>query len=267
MSVLNAAAKAIGFVSGGASGLGAATVKRLVQHGARVTVFDLPSSTEKFNKLASELDEDLRHNCLFTPGDVTDEQSIKNALLATQEKFGPVNLNVNCAGIGYAQRIHSSRSNKLHSQEEFERVLDINVGGTFRVLARCVEMMATVEMEDPRAERGVIINTSSVAAFEGQIGQVAYAASKGAIASLSLPAARDLSSLGIRVMTIAPGIIETPLLRNLPEKAVEHLISETVFPKRLGQPEEFAHLVQCIYENTLMNGTTIRLDGAMRMPP
>ena len=122
-------------------------------------------------------------------------------------------------------------------------------------------------MDDPKAERGVIINTSSIAAFEGQIGQIAYSASKGAISSLTLPAARDLSSLGIRVMTIAPGIIETPLLRGLPEKAIEQLISNTVFPKRLGQPEEFAHLVQCIYENTLLNAETIRLDGAMRMQP
>ena len=170
-------------------------------------------------------------------------------------------------GVGFAQRIYSQRSNKLHSQEEFERVLEVNLGGTFRVLSRCVEVMATKHIEDPKSERGVIINTSSIAAFEGQIGQIAYSASKGAIASLTLPAARDLSSLGIRVMTIAPGIIETPLLRGLPEKAIEQLISDTVFPKRLGQPEEFAHLVQCIYENTLLNAETIRLDGAMRMQP
>ena len=171
------------------------------------------------------------------------------------------------SGIGYAQRIYSQRSQKLHSQEEFEKVLKINLGGTFRVLSRCVEAMASKEMEDAKSERGVIINTSSIAASEGQIGQIAYAASKGAISSLTLPAARDLSSLGIRVMTIAPGIIETPLLRGLPEKAVDQLIANTVYPPRLGKPEEFAHLVQSIYENSLLNGEVIRLDGGMRMQP
>ena len=159
------------------------------------------------------------------------------------------------------------RTKRLHSSEEFERVLNVNLGGTFRVLSRCVEVMAANHIGDLIAERGVIINTSSVAAFEGQVGQVAYAASKGAISSFTLPAARDLSDLQIRVMTIAPGIIETPLLRGLPEKAIDQLIENTVFPKRLGQPEEFAHLVQCIFENTLLNGEVIRLDGAIRMQP
>ena len=144
-------------------------------------------------------------------------------------------------------------------------MLNVNVGGTYRVMTRCVEVMATSEATD--LQRGVIVNTASIAAFEGQIGQVAYSASKGAIASMTMPAARDLSDLQIRVMTIAPGIIETPLFRGLPEKAVQQLIANTVYPKRPGLADEYAHLVQCIFENSLLNGEVIRLDGGMRMQP
>lgn len=269
MAALNCITKAVGFIAGGASGLGAATAKRLLKNGAKVAVFDLEESTENFEKMCSELSSSETDNCMFLPGDVTDDQSIKKAVMGAMEKFGYINLNVNCAGVGYAQRIYSERSKMTHSLSEFERVLNVNLGGTFQVMTRCVEAMAATPLsQDPfSSERGVIINTSSIAAFEGQVGQLAYAASKGAIASMTLPAARDLSDMNIRVMTIAPGIIETPLLRGLPEKAVTELISNTVYPRRLGDPEEFAHLVQSIYENTLLNGEIIRLDGAMRMQP
>eukprot|EP00052_Salpingoeca_macrocollata_P001020 m.23378 g.23378 ORF g.23378 m.23378 type:complete len:438 (-) comp11041_c0_seq2:33-1346(-) len=247
-------------VTGGASGLGLATVQRFVRLGARVVIVDLPSSEGAARAL------ELGNNCRFAATDVTNEDQVKAALDEVEKSFGGgVNTVVNCAGIGVARRTYNARKKEVHPLAEFERVLKVNAIGTFNVIRLSVERMASLE---PVADqRGVIVNTASIAAFDGQIGQAAYSASKGAIVGMTLPIARDLCKLGIRINTIAPGLFKTPLLMGLPQKVQDELAATVPFPSRLGEPDEYAALVQHIVENPMMNGETIRLDGALRMQP
>ncbi|XP_076815227.1 3-hydroxyacyl-CoA dehydrogenase type-2-like [Clavelina lepadiformis] len=249
----------VGLVTGGASGLGKATVQRLVRNGCKVVMFDLPSSEGQ--KVASEVGGD----CVFHPGDVTSPEDVTSAIDAAKN-LGNLRVTVNCAGIGIAVKTYNNHKDRIHPLDEFQRVIDVNVCGTFNVIRFAAREMAKNE-PGPSDERGVIINTASIAAYEGQIGQAAYGASKGAIVSMTLPIARDLASCGIRVMTIAPGLFETPLLGSLPEKVRTYLGKQAPFPTRLGDPAEYAHLVQTIVENQMLNGSVIRLDAAIRMQP
>lgn len=243
-------------VTGGASGLGEATVRALVEKGASCTIFDRDEARAR--SLASEL------GTSYAVGDVTDEESVAAAVSHAAEG-GPLRIVVNCAGIGWAQRT-VTKEGAPHDFAAFKNVIAVNLVGTFNVLR-----LAAAEMgrNEPLAtgERGVVVNTASIAAFDGQIGQVAYAASKGGIVGLTLPAARDLSAAGIRVNSIAPGMMDTPLLGQLPEEARTTLGAGVPFPRRLGRPSEFAQLVCAIVENSYLNGETVRLDGGLRMPP
>jgi 3-hydroxyacyl-CoA dehydrogenase / 3-hydroxy-2-methylbutyryl-CoA dehydrogenase len=245
-------------VAGGASGLGEATARRLHAAGAHVTIADL--NAERGQDLTSELGERAR----FVLTDVTDADAVQAAVGAATEQSVPLRIAVTCAGIGGAGRVVGSKG--PHSLERFERVFRVNVIGTFNVLRLAAAAMAENEPTQT-GERGVCVNTASIAAFDGQIGQIAYSASKGAIASMTLPAARDLAPLGVRVCAIAPGVFETPLLGNLPEDAIEALRTMVQFPDRFGHPAEFAALAVHIIENSMLNGEVIRLDGALRMPP
>jgi len=250
----------VALVTGGASGLGKATAQRLVKMGCRVAVFDLPKSD------GAKFAEELGENSVFCPGDVTSPEDVSDALEACNSKWNKLNVAVNCAGIGIAKKTYSLSKDKCHSLEEYSRVIDVNVCGTFNVIRLAAQLISKND-PGPSSERGVIINTASVAAFEGQVGQAAYSASKGAIVGMTLPIARDLASCGIRVMTIAPGLFETPLLGELPSKVRDYLGKQAPFPQRLGDPDEYAHLVQTIIENQMLNGETIRLDAAIRMQP
>jgi NAD(P)-dependent dehydrogenase (short-subunit alcohol dehydrogenase family) len=244
-------------ISGGASGLGLATARELLAAGARVALLDLPRS--RGEAVAAE----LGRGAIFCAGDVTDEAQVRAAVARAVETFGSLRAAVCCAGIGWAQR--TVTKDGPHALEPFRRVLEVNLFGTFNVIRFAADAMSRNDpVED---ERGAIVNTASVAAFDGQIGQVAYAASKAAIVGMTLPVARDLSSLGIRANTIAPGLFDTPLLAGLPEPARQALAANIPFPRRLGRPAEYAALVRCILENPMLNGETIRLDGALRMPP
>ncbi|XP_057661794.1 3-hydroxyacyl-CoA dehydrogenase type-2 [Diorhabda carinulata] len=252
---------AVSLVTGGASGLGKATVERLVQQGSRVVLCDLPASKGK--EIASTYDED---KVLFTPVNVTSEDDVKNALTAAKDKFGKLNNVINCAGIGVAFKTYNFKKKLPHSLEDFTKVLSVNTIGTFNVIRLAVGLIGENEPDDNGC-RGVIVNTASIAAFDGQMGQAAYAASKGGIVGMTLPLARDFSSQGIRVVTIAPGLFKTPLFDALPDKVVQFLSKSVPFPQRLGNPNEFAQLVQSIIENPMLNGEVIRLDGALRMQP
>lgn len=245
-------------VSGGASGLGAACARRFSAHGAKVIVLDRDG--ERAQALADELGTTAR----AALADVTSEEEVGAAVQLAVEAFGGLHVMINCAGIGMALRTTSK--NGPHPLDVFETVLRINLLGTFNVIRLAAMAMARNE-PNAGGERGVIINTASVAAFDGQIGQAAYAASKGGIVGMTLPIARDLARDGIRVVTIAPGIFDTPLLAGLPEPARESLGEQVPFPPRLGKPEEYAHMAQAIVENQMMNGETIRLDGGLRMGP
>lgn len=247
----------VSLVSGGASGLGRATVERFTKQGARVVLCDLPSSDGE--KVAKQME-----NCMFLPADITSEKEVKEVLRATMENYKCLDVLVNCAGIGVARKTYSIQKNLPHPLDEFERVLKVNTLGTFNMIRQAVILMAQNEPNEDKA-RGVIINTSSVAAFDGQMGQVAYAASKAAIAGMTLPLARDIGEFGIRVCTICPGVFDTPLLAALPQKAIDALTKTVVFPQRLGKPDEFAQMCQTIVENPYLNGETFRLDGALRM--
>ena len=245
-------------VSGGASGLGAATARALHSAGASVVIADL--NPEKGRALADELGERAR----FVEVNVTDAEQVQAAVDAAAEAKGGLRVSVCCAGIGWAQRTASKDG--PHDLQLFSNVVQVNLIGTFNVLRLAAASMNGNE-PDTEGERGVCVNTASIAAFDGQIGQVAYSASKGGIVGLTLPAARDMASRGIRVVTIAPGLFDTPLLGALPQEARDALGATMPFPSRLGQPEEYAQLVQHIVSNQMLNGETIRLDGALRMAP
>ncbi len=243
-------------VAGGASGLGEATARALAGAGAVVTIADL--NVEKGTALADEL------GASFVETDVTDEAAVSAAVERAASAEGGLRVSVCCAGIGWAERV--SHKNGPHNLEFFSNVVKVNLVGTFNVLRLAATAMSGNE-PDGGGERGVCVNTASIAAYDGQIGQVAYAASKGGVVGLTLPAARDLASRGIRVVTVAPGLFDTPLLAALPEEAREALGAGVPFPARLGQPAEYAELVGQIVANPMLNGETIRLDGALRMPP
>ena len=243
-------------VTGGASGLGEAAVRRIVQSGGKAAILDL--SVERGNALAEELGE----NVAYFMVDVTNEAEVSEAIQKTKAAFGFINTVVNCAGIGVASKVLGKKG--VHDLGMFSKVISINLIGTFNVIRLASEAMVTNEANS-NGERGVIINTASVAAFEGQIGQAAYSASKGGIVSMTLPIARELAVHGIRVMTIAPGLFHTPMFDTLPEEARVALGKMIPFPPRLGLPEEYAQLATSIIENPMLNGETIRLDGAIRM--
>ena len=248
----------VALITGGASGLGEATVRRFVAQGAKAVIVDL--NPEKGNKLAGELGESAR----FVETDVTSEDAVQNTIQTALNTFGGLNIVVNCAGVGWAQRTVSKDG--PHPLQHFEFVIRVNLIGTFNVIRLTAAVMMH-NQPNSEGERGVIVNTASVAAFDGQIGQAAYSASKGGIVGMTLPIARDLSRNGIRVVTIAPGLFDTPLMAMLPEEARQSLGQQVPFPPRLGRPEEYAQLVQAIVENPMLNGEVIRLDGALRMSP
>ncbi|XP_067135334.1 3-hydroxyacyl-CoA dehydrogenase type-2 isoform X1 [Centruroides vittatus] len=258
MSTIRSVKNLVVLITGGGSGLGKATAERLVKQGAKVVICDLPTS--KGNDVA----KDLGTNCVFAPTNVTSETDVKNALNTTEEKFGKLDAAINCAGIGVALKTYDYKRDIPHSLEDFSKVIQVNAVGTFNVIRLAVGLIGK-NTPDADGQRGVIINTASVAAFEGQKGQVAYSASKGAIVGMTLPIARDLSTQGIRCCAIAPGLFDTPLLRGLPDKVRTYLAETIPFPRRLGNPEEYAHLAQFIIENPVINGEVIRLDGALRM--
>jgi NAD(P)-dependent dehydrogenase (short-subunit alcohol dehydrogenase family) len=243
-------------VTGGASGLGAATARRLARKGARVLVADIQD--EQGEATADELNGGFVHT------DVTDSGHVEAAVAAAAE-MGPLRILVNCAGIGPPART-LSRDGAPLGLEFFERIIGINLIGTFNATRLAAAAIARTEPLE-HGQRGVIVNTASVAAYDGQIGQAAYSASKAGIVGMTLPIARDLAVVGIRVNTIAPGIMDTPLLAGLPEKARESLSTQVLFPARLGDPDEFAHLAYHLIENDYMNAETIRMDGGIRMPP
>lgn len=242
-------------VTGGASGLGAATARALAGAGARVQLLDL--QIEKGEALANEL------GGRFYPTDVSDPEQVAAAVQGAGEQ-GPLRAVVNCAGIGWAQR--TVGRDGPHSLDAFARVIKVNLVGTFNVISQAAAAMSALDPLD-HGERGAIVNTASVAAFDGQIGQAAYSASKGGVVGMTLPIARDLSRVGVRVNTIAPGIIDTPLLGMLPEEARAALAASVLFPKRLGVPGDYASLALELLRNGYLNGETIRLDGGLRMPP
>jgi len=247
-------------VTGGASGLGEASVRRLKAGGARITILDL--NDERGTALAAELGEQAQ----YISTDVTSEQAVEKAIAAAMDAYGRLDIAVNCAGIGPPKTV-INRDGQRNPLEVFSKIVNINLVGSFNVLSQAAEAMLKHAPEGDSDERGIIVNTASIAAFEGQIGQSAYAASKGGVVGMTLPIAREFARHGIRVMTIAPGYIHTPLFNGLPEAAVESLTQTVQFPKRLGQPDEYAHLVQHIIENPYLNGETIRMDAATRMPP
>lgn len=245
-------------VTGGASGLGEATVRQFVEKGAKAAIFDL--AEEAGNKLAAELGDGV----IFVKTNVTDAGSVQNAVNTTVEKLGGIHFVINCAGIATVQKVLGKKG--VMPLEDFNKVIQINLVGVFNVIRLAAEkMINNTPNED--GERGVVINTSSIAAFEGQVGQAAYTASKGGVAAMTLPIAREFADYGIRVMGIAPGIFGTPMLGVLPEKAQISLGNMIPFPKRLGKPSEFARLALDIVENPMMNGFVIRIDGAIRMQP
>ncbi|WNV74765.1 SDR family NAD(P)-dependent oxidoreductase [Geodermatophilus sp. DSM 44513] len=246
-------------VTGGASGLGEATVRALAARGAAVTVLDLQE--ERGQALAAE----LGGHTTFVRTDVTDEASVQAAIAEATGKDRPLRVAVNCAGIGWAERV-VKRDGSAHGLDGFTRTVMVNLVGTFNVLRLAAAAMATTEPGEG-GERGVVVNTASIAAYDGQIGQIAYAASKGGIVGLTLPAARDLAAVGVRVCTIAPGLVDTPLLAGLPEEARTALAAGIPFPRRLARPADFAQLALDVVEHGYLNGEVIRMDGALRMAP
>jgi len=243
-------------VTGGASGMGEATARRLAAAGATVVILDRDAN--KGDKIASDL------GGRFVQADVTSEEQVRAGVAAATE-VGPLRACVHCAGIGWAERT-LNRAGAPHSLDTFRTVLEVNLIGTFNVLRLAAEGMSANE-PDADGERGVIVNTASIAAYDGQIGQAAYSASKGGVVALTLTAARDLAAVGIRVCTIAPGLIDTPLLGTLPDEARNALAQSVLFPKRLGVPDDYASLALEIVRNHYLNGEVIRMDAGIRMPP
>lgn len=240
-------------ITGGASGLGLATTKMIVENGGNAVVLDINEEVGK------NVESD---KILFVKTDVSNEEQVQNAIESAIKTFGGLHGICNCAGVGPAQRVVGK--NGPHSLEFFSKVVSINLIGTFNVIRLATNIMQNNEPNED-GERGIIINTASVAAFDGQIGQAAYSASKGGIVSMTLPIARELARMGIRVMTIAPGIFETPLLSSMPQDVQDSLGKQVPFPSRLGRPSEYANLAKHIIENQMLNGEVIRLDGAIRM--
>jgi NAD(P)-dependent dehydrogenase (short-subunit alcohol dehydrogenase family) len=251
-------ADSVALVTGGASGLGEATVRTLADAGGRVMILDRPGSPGE--AIAAELGDGVA----FSPADVTDEGQVAAAVARTVERFGTVHVAVNCAGVGIAMRTVTREG--PHPLDLFTKVIQVNLIGTFNVIRLAAAQMAK-NTPNAEGERGVVVNTASVAAYDGQIGQAAYSASKGGVVGMTLPIARDLASLGIRVLTIAPGTFDTPMLAMAPEPLRQALAAQIPFPSRLGRPSEYAALVRHILENAMLNGETIRLDGAIRMAP
>lgn len=246
-------------VTGGASGLGAATATHLVEQDAKVILVDM--NQEQGNALQQQLGEQAE----FVQLDVTDEQAVEAFFNHVENKYGLLNGLVNCAGIAPSAKVLGK--NGIHELAMFQKVLNINVSGTFNMLRFAAALIAKYDLQTDEEERGVIVNTASVAAFDGQIGQTAYSASKGAVVAMTLPLARELAREAIRVMTIAPGIMETPMLKGMPQNVQDALGQMVPFPPRLAKPQEFAQLVGHIFENSYLNGEVIRLDGAIRMAP
>ena len=242
-------------ITGGGSGIGAATARYLAGRGALVALID--RNAEAVNLVAEEI------NGLGLVADVTDEAEVTRALATIHSQLGPLRVAINCAGIAPAKKLVGRKG--VMPLADFERVIQVNLIGTFNVLRLAAAFMTTHEPMDNDGNRGVIINTASIAAYEGQIGQTAYSASKAAIVGLTLPAARDLAEWGIRVMTIAPGLMATPLMQAFPLEVQQNLAASVNFPKRLGAPDEFARLAAHIIDNDYLNGEVIRLDGALRM--
>jgi len=244
-------------ITGGGSGLGAATARHLAKLGARVALLD--ARLDAAEKIAKEIDG------LAIASDVSDANSCEKAIKKIIETFQIITICVNCAGIAPAQRIVGREG--AMPLDAFAQVINVNLIGTFNVMRLCAMQMMQQSARNEDGERGVIINTASVAAYEGQVGQAAYSASKGGVVSLTLPAAREFARSGIRVMTIAPGIIATPMMTAMPEDVQASLAAAVLFPSRLGQPQEYAELVESIIKNPYLNGSVIRLDGALRMNP
>lgn len=247
----------IAIVTGGASGLGEATVRRLHGLGAKVVIADFNNFTGE--ALAAELGDDT----VFAKVDVTNTMEVENAVQMAMETFGAIHILINCAGTGAPMR--TVGKNGPHDLDVFKKVVEVNLTGTFDMIRLAAFQMQNNDAGDGNKDRGVIINTASSAAFDGQIGQASYSASKAAIVGMTLPLARDLSAIGVRVCTIAPGTFDTPLMMMLPEETKVSLAQEIPFPKRLGKPVEFAIMVQQLIENQMMNGESIRLDGGIRM--
>ena len=245
-------------VTGGGSGLGEATARKLAASGARIVIADVAEDNGR--RVAAEIGDSAR----FVNTDVTSEDAVRAAVETAREAFGALHGAVSCAGIGPPAKVLGKDG--PHPLDLFERVIRVNLIGTFNTLRLAAEAMVAND-PDAEGERGIVINTASVAAFEGQIGQAAYSASKGGIVGMTLPAARELARQGVRVVTVAPGLFDTPLMAGLPEAAKISLGQQVPFPSRLGRPEEYADLVQHIVENTMLNGEVIRLDGAIRMAP
>jgi 3-hydroxyacyl-CoA dehydrogenase/3-hydroxy-2-methylbutyryl-CoA dehydrogenase len=250
----------VAIVTGGASGLGEGTVRAYVAKGGKVAIFDM--NVERGNTIVAELGED---SVSFHNVNVADEVSVGTAIAEVMAKFGAIHICNNYAGIGSAVKTLSKKG--AFPLDGYKNIINVNLVGTFNVARLAAEQMAKNEPYEGANARGVIINTASVAAFEGQVGQVAYSASKGGVVAMTLPMARDLASYGIRVNTIVPGLIHTPLFESIPEAAYKSLENSVVNPQRLGRPEEIAHLSVMIAENEYMNGESIRLDGAIRMQP
>jgi NAD(P)-dependent dehydrogenase (short-subunit alcohol dehydrogenase family) len=248
----------VAVITGGSSGLGEATARLLVAGGAKAALFDL--AEDKGQALAAELGE----SAIFCKTDVTDENSVKAAIEAAMAKFGAIHVAVNCAGVGFPAKVLGREGPMAMSH--FNKVVQINLIGTMNVIRLAAEQMVK-NQPNQDGEKGVVINTASVAAFEGQIGQAAYSASKAGVVGMTLPIAREFAGYGIRVMTIAPGLFDTPMMASLPENVRAALGNMVPFPKRLGLPTEFAELAKHIVENRMLNGEVIRLDGAIRMQP
>ena len=255
--------KVAAVVTGGASGLGAATARRLAAAGCKVSIFDLNEAA------GSAMAADI--GGAYFKANVSDEASVTQALAAARGRFGQERILVNCAGVVVGKRLvrrsKDGSAVEAHDVASFRKVIEVNLLGTFLMSSRCAAGMMTLDTLGPDGERGVIVSTSSVAAEEGQMGQVAYSASKGGVLSMTLPMARDLSREGIRVAAILPGLFGTPMFDELPEEARQALAAQVPFPSRLGNPDEFGHLVVQIVENSMLNGCGIRLDGAIRLAP
>jgi NAD(P)-dependent dehydrogenase (short-subunit alcohol dehydrogenase family) len=249
----------VAIVTGGASGLGRAIVERLVAQGAKAAIFDL--NEDAGMALVAELGDAV----IFQRVNVADEDSTQQGIDKVMASFGAIHICINCAGIGNAAKTYGKRG--VFPLKDFNTVISINLVGTFNVLRLAAEQMAKNEPFNDDGGRGVIINTASVAAYEGQIGQAAYSASKGGVVGMTVPIARDLASYGIRVNTIVPGLINTPLFNGLPQESIDALSNTVLYPKRLGRPDEIAHLALSIVENDYINGECIRMDGGIRMQP